>query len=181
MDPTLINTCSRPWIARCYVDVAFVVNKMLKGPLLSLLLTVVVFCEAKRTINVDSDRGNDTLCVLDMSLDLPCQSLRVAVDIAQLRNNSKDLVLLLSNGVHLLLEELEIQGPMDLVSVSIQAISTHGAVIRCAEDSGGIVVERNVNFTLVGVVLEHCGPNSTAISVNAIDTLSLRQCIFRCV
>ena len=143
-----------------------------------LLLALCTFCGAT-IINVDPERGNDSQCLSNASLDVPCQSLGMALNTTQLQNNSEDLTVLLSDGVHLLVEEIKVPGPPDFASVRIQAESTGGSIIRCGADGVGISIEENVNLAMVGVVLENCGPKSTGVSLNGSKTLTLHQCVFR--
>lgn len=142
---------------------------MWKKVLVSLLFFFCA-CATQTIINVDSSAGNDTLCS-------PCQSLGRTLELIN-NNDDQDVIVVLSNGVYLLQDELLIQEE-NVMNITIMASSIHGAVIRCNSDGNGIIISRNVNATFVGIVLESCGPNSTGIFLNGSETLHLYDCIFR--
>ena len=146
-----------------------------------VLLTALILCDCQVVIQVDSRTGNDALCSVNTST--PCKSLGNSFGrILNLVNQDNDTAhgtLLLSDGVHLITERLEMQEPTMGLSVRLEAASTHGAVIRCESDGSGITTARDVNITIVGVVIENCGPRSTGIVVNGSKTLLLQDCVFR--
>lgn len=153
---------------------------MWKHLFVSVLLTFIILCDCEVVVYVDSRIGNDEVCRVNTST--PCKSLGSSLgrvlDLLSQDNHTTHGVLLLSNGVYLLTEEFRMQ-ESTMVSVRIEAVSTHGAVVRCERDGSGIAAFGSVNITIVGVVIENCGPRSTGLALNGSESLLLQDCIFR--
>lgn len=151
------------------------IARVCKYLLVSFLFAVALLCEGQTFVYVDSDAGNDTLCCANASF--PCMSLSGALGLINASGESSSVVVILSNGVHLLRDELQIQE--GVTDVTIEATSTHGAVVRCENERCGISVAGSVNVTITGIVLEHFGPYSVGFSLNGSENLRVYECIFR--
>ena len=151
-----------------------------KYMLLGSLFAIIALCEGTQgqplLISVDPDAGNDTLCSVNTSSS-PCQSLDGALGSLDSQVSTSIVTIMLSDSVHFLRDEVRIA--LGTTGVTIAAVTTHGAIVRCENAQSGIIIVDSANVTVMGVVLENCGPHTAGIALDAAESIRFEECIFR--